>query len=139
MENSIFLSVSTLLTFSNEGTGSGIILIYILLPVILIFSATTLFIIRYFKNKIKLSQENLNRKIILLREENENLLKKLNAHSAELTVQKEHLAEVENKLQQCIGEKTEMEQVIKSLKDQLKNSHKNDDIIIEYYMNNSKD
>ncbi len=138
MENSIFLSASTFLAFFNEGPVSGIILLYFLLPGILIFSATVFFINRYFNNKIQLSQENLNRKIILLEEENESLIKEQNAHLAELTVQKQHLAAMENKMDQLITEKAEMELEIKSLKDQLKNSYKNDDIIIEYYMKNTK-
>ncbi len=135
MGNSILISKSMLPAIYNGEIIVGNFFIYLLLLGFIIFPLVVFFITRYFKKKMALNQENLFGKIRLLEEQNKFLIKEQNARSSELTVLKGQIAEVENKLNQWIAEKSDLEKEIKSIKDQLQHSRKNNDIIIEYYMN----
>lgn len=82
-----------------------------------------------------LNREILNGKIAQLEGELENFHKQQKAHSAELAFLKTELEQNKNKLTQWIAEKNELEKEIESIKARITKSRKNDDIIIEYYMN----
>ena len=135
MENSIFITTIMLSTIYNGEIIIGNLFFYLLLLGFLIFSLGIFFVTRYFKKKMALNQDTLIGKISFLEEQNRILLKEQNVRSSELTALKEQFAEVENKLNQWIAEKSDLEQEIQLIKDQMQNSRKNGDIIIEYYMN----
>jgi CII-binding regulator of phage lambda lysogenization HflD len=82
-----------------------------------------------------LNHDTISGKINFLEEQNRIFLKDQKNHSAEITSLKEKLADIENKLNQWNTEKADLEKEIQLIKDQLQHFRKNDDIIIEYYMN----
>lgn len=135
MENSIVHTTSIITAFYTGVVVIGNFIFYVFLLGFLIFPVGTYFIFRYFKNKTAQNYDALSVKIQILEEQNRILLKEQKTHSTELSTLKERLTEVENKLNQWIAEKAELEQDIQFLKDQMQKSPKNDDIIIEYYMN----
>ena len=135
MENSILFTTSIIKAFYIGAVVIGNLIFYLLLFGFIIFPLGIFFVTRYFKKKIVLNHDSLSGKISFLEEQNRILLKEQNARSSEITALKEQLKEVENKLNQWFTEKAELEQEIQFLKDQMQKSPKNDDIIIEYYMN----
>jgi len=135
MENSIFYTTSIIPAFYNGEIIIGNLIFYLLLFGFIIFPLGIFFVTRYFKKKIVLNHDSLSGKISFLEEQNRILLKEQNALSLEITALKEQLKEVENKLNQWFTEKAELEQEIQFLKGQMQKFPKNDDIIIEYYMN----
>jgi cell shape-determining protein MreC len=135
MENSILITTFIISVFYTGEVLVGNLTFYLLLLGFLIFPLGIFFVTRYFKKIIVLNHDTLSGKINFLEERNRNFLKEQNAHSAELTLLKEKFAEIENKMNQWNTEKADLEKEIKLIKDQLQHSRKNDDIIIEYYMN----
>lgn len=135
MENSTFILTSTISAPYSNPAVSGSIILYFVIPVIVIFSVAFFFGTRFFKKKMALNREILNGKIAQLEGQIENFLKLQKAQSAELASLKAELEQTENKLIQWIAEKKELEKKIDYIKDRIINSSKNDDIIIEYYMN----
>lgn len=135
MKNSLIVLTSTLPAPYIDATVSGSIILYFLIPVILIFSLAIFFGTRFFKKKMALNHNTLSGKIYFLEEQTRILLKEQKNQSAEITSLKEKLANIENKLNQWSMEKLDLMQEIQLLKDKMQNSRKNDDIIIEYYMN----
>lgn len=135
MENSSFILTSTLSTSYNNSAVSESIILYFLIPVILIFSVAIFFGTRFFKKKMALNREILNGKIAQLEGRIENFLQLQKAHSAELASLKTELEQTKNELMQWITEKKELEKEIENIKARITKSRKNDDIIIEYYMN----
>jgi chaperonin cofactor prefoldin len=71
----------------------------------------------------------------MLEEQNRIFLKEQNTHSAEITSLKEKHTDIENKLHQWNTQQADLEKEIQLIKDQLQHFRKNDDIIVEYYMN----
>lgn len=135
MTNSIFILTITFSTPYSEGTVSGNTILFFLILAILIFSAAFFFGTRIFKKKMALNREILNGKIAFLKAQLESFVKRQNAQSAELNYVKERLEEAEKKWNLWIAEKKNLENEIEYLKDRMKNFRKNDDILIEYYMN----
>ena len=135
MGNSILITTFIILVFYVGEVLVGSLIFYLLLLGFLIFPVGTYFIFRNFKNKTALNYDALLGKIRMLEEQNKFFLKEQKNHSAEITLLKEKLADIENKLNQWNTEKADLEKEIQLIKDQLQHFRKNDDIIIEYYMN----
>ncbi|WP_372948264.1 hypothetical protein [Mariniphaga sp.] len=135
MENSIICTTSLIPALYIGTVVIGNFIFYVLLLGFLIFPVGIFFVTRYFKKKIAYNHDTLSGKISFLGEQNRILLKEQNARSSEIIALKEQFKEAENKLDKWFTEKAELEQEIQFLKDQMQKSTKNDDIIIEYYMN----
>jgi hypothetical protein len=135
MEQFILITTNTFPAFYTGEIIIGNLIFYLLLFGYLIFPLGIFFVARYFKKEMILHQSNFSEKINLLEEQNRILLKEQNNHFVKLNSLKEKLAEIENKLNQWDAEKADLEKEIKLIKDQLQHPRKNDDIIIEYYMN----
>jgi Tfp pilus assembly protein PilO len=106
MENSILFTTSILSVSYNGEIMIGNLFFYLLLLGFLIFPLGIFFVTRYFKKKMALNQENLFGKISLLEDQYKFLLKEQNARSSELAALKKQVAEIENKLNQWIEEKS---------------------------------
>lgn len=139
MEQFILITTNTFPAFYNGDIIIGNLTFYLLLFGFLIFPLGIFFVARYFKKEMAINQNTLSGKINLLEEKTRIFLKEQNSHSVALNSLKEKLAEIENKLNRWDAEKAELEKEIKNLKTKIQNHHKNDDIIIEYYMKDKPD
>jgi len=129
-----FLIISFTVVYIEE-TISGNLFLFTVLLLIVIFLATTYFIAAYYKKKFAIINDTLIERLKLIKEHNATLTKEQKAFTKELSVAQSKFIEVENELKKCIEEKKKADQEITVLKDSIQNTNKNEDIIIEYYMN----
>ncbi len=135
MGNSILITTFIISAFYTGEVLVGNLIFYLLLLGFLIFPVGTYFIFRNLKNKTALNYDALLGKIRMLEEQNRIFLKEQKNHSAKITSLKEKLAEIDNKLNQWNTQQADLEKEIQLIKDKLQHFRKNDDIIVEYYMN----
>lgn len=113
----------------------GSLYFYLVLLLIVLFLAGIYFIVNNYRKNMRYNIVALNSRINLLKEHNEGLLKEQKALFYELSEKKSRLIEIENELKEQIETNRLLEQENKSLRNKNHNSKRNEDIIVEYYIN----
>jgi peptidoglycan hydrolase CwlO-like protein len=118
---------------------SGSLFYYLVISIIAIFLLVIYFLIRDYKRKFAYKSQALNKRISLLKDNNETLTSELKSLKTELADLQIKLKEAEIEKVKWLEGKEKLEEEIKRLKIQIQKLENNDDIIIEYYTKEKSD
>lgn len=128
--------------FTNMSLGyvvSQISIYYFLLFIIVVAAAGFYFIVVKYKRYFAHKRGAFLKKVDEVQEDNKMLINELNKLKQELPILQAKLKDYAIKADKWSDEKKKLETEIDDLKSRLESTKKNEDIVIEYYMNKKSD